>query len=288
MRLHDYLTRLAHRAGESGPADRTIIGPPTFETLRRLHVAHRETFLFENLSIQTGGPISVELPDIERKFLDQRRGGYCFEHNTLFGAALRDAGFGVVALLGRVRRGPPERWARTHMVLRVDVTGAAAAAAQPEGPAERTYLADVGFGAIGLMEPIPFRTGTSGVQRGITYALRKEGPLWILAMTDTTGTADLYEFTEDAQTLGDITVANHYTATHPESMFRKTLTIQGVCGNERVILRNEKLSRWTDGQLTEETIDRARMPQVARDLFGIELPDGPFVFEKHEGMGRAD
>src|SRR4029434_420443 len=113
MRLHDYLQRL--QIDSAAPAN--------LETLSRLHAAHRETFLFENLAIQTGGAISVELPDIEDKFLDQHRGGYCFEHNSLFAAALREAGFAVVALLGRVRRGPPDRWARTHMVLRVTCGG---------------------------------------------------------------------------------------------------------------------------------------------------------------------
>src|SRR5262250_773752 len=104
MRLHDYLKRV----GIAAPL------APTVDALRRLHIAHRETFPFENLSIQAGGGISVELGDIERKFVDERRGGYCFEHNTLFAAALREQGFEPVALLGRVRRGPPERWARTH------------------------------------------------------------------------------------------------------------------------------------------------------------------------------
>src|SRR5262249_5055755 len=100
MRLHDYLGRI----GVAEPL------APTAETLRRLHVAHRETLLFENLTIQSGGAISVTLEDIERKFLDERRGGYCFEHNTLFAAALGELGFDVSACLGRVRRGPPARW----------------------------------------------------------------------------------------------------------------------------------------------------------------------------------
>ena len=76
------------------------------ETLRRVHVAHRETFLFENLTIQQGGGISLALGDLERKFLDEGGGGYCFEHNTLFAAALRDLGFTVATLLARVRNGP--------------------------------------------------------------------------------------------------------------------------------------------------------------------------------------
>src|SRR5205823_13269640 len=124
-------------------------------TLRRLHVAHREAFLFENVSIQTGGAISVAVDAIERKFIDEGRGGYCFEHNTLFGSVLRDLGFAPVTLLGRVRRGPPERWARTHMVLRVTIDG-------------EPWLADVGFGGIGLLEPMPLRDGASSQQAGVT------------------------------------------------------------------------------------------------------------------------
>ena len=53
MRLRDYLRRIA-------------VGDPLnvgVETLRRLHIGHREAFLFENLSIQTGGGISVDVED---------------------------------------------------------------------------------------------------------------------------------------------------------------------------------------------------------------------------------
>src|ERR671935_351406 len=147
MRLADYLSRI----GLGG------IGPDA--TLSQIHLAHRETFLFENVSIQSGGAISVKLADIERKFLDEGRGGYCFEHNTLFAAALADAGFAPVTLLGRVRRGPPERWCRTHMVLRVPnpelrppepgARDAGPANAEPE-----EWLAHGGFGGVGLLRPI--------------------------------------------------------------------------------------------------------------------------------------
>lgn len=268
MRMHDYLRRVR------------VTSPVTasLDDLRRIHVAHRETFLFENLSIQTGGGISVAIEDIERKFLDEGRGGYCFEHNTLFGAALRDARFEPVPLLGRVRRGPPERWARTHMVLRVEIIEGESSAERTSRTSQ-TYLADVGFGAIGLVEPIPLRDGATSTQRGLMYTLRREGHLWVLSMRDATETQDLYEFAEEPQTVGDVVVANHYTSTHPESMFRRTLTIQGVRGNDRVVLRNDTVSRWSDGCLVEETLKRSDMPRVARELFGVELPRGPFVYE---------
>jgi N-hydroxyarylamine O-acetyltransferase len=257
MRFDDYLRRV----GQPPPADSTI------DTLRRLHVAHRQTFLFENLSIQTGGTISLALEDLERKFLDERRGGYCFEHNTLFAAALRDAGIDSTSLLGRVRRGPPERWARTHMVLRVPVGG-------------EIWLADAGFGGLGLLEPILLRDGAVSEQGGLTYRLRREAHMWVLSMRDAAAETDLYEFAEDPQTPADIEVANHFTSTHPLSIFRRTLTIQRSGRDERALLRSDALTRYRGGRMTEEPVARVRLQDVARDVFGVDLPSGPFVFEQ--------
>jgi N-hydroxyarylamine O-acetyltransferase len=256
MRLHDYLRRIGVEEGLAATAD----------TLRRLHIAHREAFLFENLSIQSGGRVSVALDDLERKFIDERRGGYCFEHNTLFAAALREIGVDSATLLGRVRRGPPHRWCRTHMVLRVALDG-------------EVWLADVGFGAMGLLEPLPLRDGATAMQGGFTFRLRRDGALWILSARDADVATDLYEFPDDPQTPWDVEVANHFTSTHPESIFRKTLTIQRTAQDCRTILRGALLSRYRAGRLSETPVARAEMSRVAFEEFGVELPSGPFVYE---------
>src|SRR5881227_267939 len=141
MRFDDYTKRL----GCAAPRGRAGVN-----AVRALHAAHRDAFLFENLTIQGGGRVSLALCDLERKFLDEGRGGYCFEHNTLFAAALREIGVDTTTLLGRVRRGPPHRWCRTHMVLRV-----------PLG--SDVWLADVGFGAMCLLEPIELRDGATAL-----------------------------------------------------------------------------------------------------------------------------
>jgi len=257
MRLDDYLTRL----GVERPTAATA------EAVRALHRAHRETFLFENLSIQTGGRISLAVCDLEEKFLDRRSGGYCFEHNTLFAAALRELGVHADTLLGRVRRGPPHRWCRTHMVLRVTLD-------------DIVWLADVGFGAVGLLEPMPLADGATALQGGLTYRLRRERDLLVLSMRDAAGETDLYEFTGDSQTPWDVEVANHFTSTHPESVFRKGFTIQRASGHERIILRGDALTRYRDGVMTEEPVERHRLAEVARAEFAIDLPRGPFVFEE--------
>jgi N-hydroxyarylamine O-acetyltransferase len=259
VRLDDYLRRTGAAIDRRGTGE---------ELLRRLHLAHREAFLFENLTIQTGGRVSVALEDLERKFLDEGRGGYCFEQNTLFAAALRDFGFEPVALLGRVRRGPPEQWTRTHMVLSVEAGG-------------QLWLADVGFGGMSLLEAMPLRQGAEAVQGGLTYGLRREPHVWILSMRDATGTAiDLYEFSEEPQTPRDIEVANHFTSTHPDSPFRRSLTIQRADRAERVMLSTGKLFVYRDGIGREEAVERAQLRAIARDVFGVELPAGPFICDR--------
>jgi N-hydroxyarylamine O-acetyltransferase len=257
MRIDDYLRRI----GQPAPPDVSI------DTLCRLHLAHRETFLFENVSIQTGGRISLTLPDLERKFLDEGRGGYCFEHNTLFAAVLRKVGFESTTLLGRVRRGPPERWARTHMVLRLAIGG-------------EVWLADVGFGATGLVEPISLRDGATAAQGGFTYRLRGDAHAWILSIADAAGVeTDLYEFSEEPQTPMDVEVANHFTATHPESIFRSTLTIQRTSRDERTILRSHVLTRMRRGRIVDAPFPRERLREIVREEFGVELPLRPLLFE---------
>jgi len=257
MRLDHYLARIDRRAPRAADID----------AVRDLHRGHREAFLFENLTIQTGGAISLGLCDLERKFLDEGRGGYCFEQNTLFAAVLRDIGVDSTALLGRVRRGPPHRWCRTHMVLRVPVDG-------------EVWLADVGFGGMGLLEPMPLQDGATARQGGFTYRLRRERELWVLSARDAGADMDLYEFTEDPQTPWDVEVANHFTSTHPESIFRKSLTIQRARASERTILRTDALTRYRDGRMSEAPVARERLSDVARTEFGVELPVGPFVFER--------
>ncbi len=62
---------------------------PDLETLRSLHRAHVTSIPFEALDVQLGLVPSLELDAIFDKLVQRRRGGWCYEMNGLFGAALR-------------------------------------------------------------------------------------------------------------------------------------------------------------------------------------------------------
>ncbi len=67
-------------------------------------------------------------------------------------------------------------------------------------------------------------------------------------------------------------MANHYTATHPDSLFRRTLTIQRTSRTERVILRGETFVRYRDGGApAQETVTPERAREIAREVFGVEI-----------------
>jgi N-hydroxyarylamine O-acetyltransferase len=141
---------------------------------------------------------------------------------------------------------------------------------------------------MGLLEPIPLTDGATATQSGVAYTLRREDRLWVLSasLVFADGSAasdlqDLYEFSEDPQTAGDVEVANHYTATHPDSMFRRTLTIQRTSRRERTMFRQDVLTRFRNGRAEEEPVDRAQLANVVREVFGVELPASGFVFETY-------
>jgi hypothetical protein len=48
-----------------------------------------------------------------------------------------------------------------------------------------------------------------------------------------------------------------------------------------VTLRNETLTRYRNGHLSDEPIAREQVPHVARELFDVEWPAGPLVYESY-------
>ena len=91
---------------------------------RELHEAHVRAFTFDNIDVLLGQHPGVSLGAVQEKFVDRGRGGYCFEHSTLFAAALERLGYRVRRHLGRV--GDPDKGTqqgRTHMVVEVVLDG---------------------------------------------------------------------------------------------------------------------------------------------------------------------
>jgi N-hydroxyarylamine O-acetyltransferase len=235
---------------------------PTIETLQGLHFAHATRMPFENLDILLGRGIALDLKSLQAKLVTGRRGGYCFEQNTLFAAVLDSLGFAVTCLAARVRFGSQTIRPRSHMLLAVAVDG-------------EPWLADVGFGGEGLLYPIRLNE-EDGVRQGVwRFRVFVEREVHVLQSLHADGWFDLYAFTQEPQFSVDFVVSNHFTSTYPHSPFVRSLIAQ----------RNSLEARWTlhDRELTEERLDRkttttllgdeALLVSLA-DVFTLEFPAG--------------
>lgn len=206
------------RVGYTGPRQ------PTLDVLRAVHEAHLAHIPFENIDVRLGRSIRLDLAALQDKLVRRGRGGYCFEHNLLFAAALAALGFRVETLEARVR--PPGATTvlpRTHMVLRVDLDGQA-------------WLADVGFGGDGSLRPVAL-DGRESAEAGAHYRVGREGAVHVLQTLHAADWRDLYAFSLQPALPADYEVANHYTSTHPESRFVTTLTVQHATAERRRALR---------------------------------------------------
>jgi N-hydroxyarylamine O-acetyltransferase len=235
---------------------------PSAEALASLHRAHVGSVPFENLDILLGRPIPLDLESLQAKLVAGRRGGYCFEQNSLFRAVLEALGFTVTSLAARVRAGAAGIRPRTHMLLKVDL-------------AERSFLADVGFGGDGLVTPVRFEAGTETWLGGTGHRLRREADLWVLEGNAGAGWQDLYAFTMEPQYPVDFEMANHFTSTWPGSHFRSTLTVQRSLPERRLILRNRDLATREDGRVTTQRIrDPGHLLELLDERFSLSFPKG--------------
>ncbi len=192
--------------------------------LAELHRAHATTISFENFDSYSRRPVSLDLADLEAKIVARRRGGYCFEHNLLLAGALESLGGREVdPILARVRLGP-EGAPRplNHLLLRVrDRDGS-------------LWLADVGLGGGGLLDPVPFEVGRESEQSGWRYRLRQDEAELVLQVFLDGDWSDMYGFVPEPAQRVDIEVNNWYTATHPESSF-VTNIMTGLRSPERCL-----------------------------------------------------
>jgi N-hydroxyarylamine O-acetyltransferase len=230
--------------------------------LQKLHSAQAFSVPFENLDILLGRTIALAPERLAAKLILQRRGGYCFELNRLLHLALKTIGFSVRPLLARVLYGLETPSAHTHEVLVVTADG-------------NDWLADVGFGGPGLCLPLPLITDQVFEQFGERYRLIRHPKYGMILQReiDDKSYIDLYCFDLDDLTLdADIDMANHFTSTWPQSIFRlhRMCSLRKPWG--RVTLLDMELTFYRDGQSIKNILPEGP-PYLAAlsENFGINL-----------------
>jgi len=249
-------------------------------TLASVHRAHATSVAFENFDSYSGRPVSLDLAHLEDKIVTRGRGGYCFEHNLLLMAALESIGLDDVApMLARVRLGPAgSPRPLNHLLLRVVDDGTA-------------WLADVGFGGGGLLDPVPLEPGVESDQSGWRYRIVEDGLEVVLQVVNDDAWTDCYGFVPEPAQMVDIEVNNWYTSTHPESGF-----VTGIFAGARRVDRCVSLFAGDAATLVERPVGGAstvtsvaidEAPALLAELLGITGvslgPDGRLRIDEDAG-----
>jgi N-hydroxyarylamine O-acetyltransferase len=250
--LNAYLDRL----GLAGPVRADSEG------LAVVQRAHRLAIPFENLDILLGRGVDLSPDAVFHKLVRARRGGYCFEQNRLFGDALEALGFSARRLLARVWfYGPLDIPGRTHTLLLVTLSG-------------RPWIADAGFGG-GYAPPMPLVADRIVEEGDVRHRLRRDADRgWMLERDGGEGWAKQFSFTLDAVHDADIAIANHWTATSPDSRFTVAPVLNRILPDGDVSLIGRRLTRRrAGGGAQREIADAAAYRATLGETFGIALTE---------------
>lgn len=245
----------------------------SLETLRALHLHHNGAIPFENLDVVL--PREIELSDeaIFQKLVVARRGGYCFEQNGLFERALKEVGFEVRSLLGRVViSNPPQMPPRTHRILLVQLAG-------------EPWIADVGFGGQTLTAPIRLHADIEQITPHGVYRLQRAGDDWVLQFRHHERWQSMYQFEMGQQYQADFVMGNFHSAHWPASHFRHHLLMcRHLPDGVKLTLTNFHFTHWRQGQVQEERVlsNVAALYEILQTRFGLGVDDAQHGFSLQE------
>jgi len=234
---------------------------PTYATLAGLLDAHRAHIPFENFDVLLGRPVRLDLEGLQAKLVQARRGGYCFEHATLFAAVLEALGFEPSRHAARVIMFRPRTEVpRTHMFLSVTLDGA-------------RYVVDPGLGLFGSRLPLPL-DGTGVPADRPTHRMVREGDGWVMHAPRDGAQIPAWVSALDAEYPIDFEVANHFTATHPGSLFRNWILASAVTPEGRVNIMNRNVTYLRgDAATTAQLADRSALRALLAEHFGFDIPE---------------
>jgi len=233
-------------------------------TLGHLLRAHMRAIPFENLDVLLGRGIDLDLAALQSKLVGARRGGYCFEHATLFAAMLETLGFAVRRHSARVVLVAPKTQSpRTHMFVSVEL---------PEG----TFVCDPGFGSLAPEVPLPLVDAPARI--GATHWMVRDADAWTMRARHDGNVVDAWVASLEVDHAVDFVMANHYVATHPASAFRQRLLLRALTPAGRVGVMNRDVTFREDGRVRTETLaDRKALRALLRTHFGFDLPEAETI-----------
>jgi N-hydroxyarylamine O-acetyltransferase len=250
------------RIGYAGGQDASL------QTLNGIVRRHTETIPFENLSPLTGQPVNLDPAALQRKIVDEQRGGYCFEQNLFVRNVLQQLGFQVTGLAARVMWNVPENTVlpRTHMLLLVKLD-------------DEPHVVDVGFGGMVLTGVLKLQTDIEQSTPHEPFRFIRPANTFVMQAKVRSEWKSLYQFDLQEQVYADYEMANWHTSTHPTSRFVSNLIAARIAPDRRYALFNKELAiHHLHGETERDTLATAEeLRETLEHDFLLRVPRTPEV-----------
>ena len=236
---------------------------PDAETLHGLQFAHLLNVPFENLDIGLKRPIQLSEEALWEKIILRKRGGFCYELNSLFAWLLKQIGFDVTYLNARVfnREGN----------LGIDFDHLALLVRVPNQSVH--WLADVGFGD-SFNQPLSFEERGEQVQGLRAYRLEQTSDGYITWQKNYDGSWERQYFfdLQPHNFPADYETACLYHQTSIESSFKRRSIISKATPDGCVSLEAGRLIVTTNGQREERLVaNQEEYYALLKEHFGVVL-----------------
>jgi N-hydroxyarylamine O-acetyltransferase len=220
MVVSDYLNRIQY-TGDLTP------NYPLLQQLQKNHLLH---IPFENLDIHYHTPIQLELHHLFQKIILSKRGGFCYELNTLFYHLLAQLGYQASLISARVFNSETNSYGMEfdHLAILVEMD-------------EQNYLVDVGFGEF-TFSPLHLQPGNiQHDPRGDFKFDKLVDDYWLVSKITDQVPVPQYKFTLKKRALAEFESMCYYHQTSPHSHFTQKRLITRPTLNGRITLAGNTL-----------------------------------------------
>lgn len=231
---------------------------PVYDYLAKLQRAHLLSIPFETHDIHNGIPIICEEGKFLDKILTRERGGFCYELNSSFAWLLRNLGFNVTLLSGRVNRteggfGPEF----DHMTLLVHLN--------------RDYVVDVGYTNFSAI-PMTLNGEEKNDMLGLSKIERVENGDYAFYRFEENNWKTEYLFTLQPYQLQDFFQMCKFHESSPESPFVKKPLAVIYSPNGRITLSGNTLTILENGNKVSKEVSDDEKKDLLNKQFGILCP----------------
>lgn len=227
-------------------------------TLIVLQNLHLKSIPFENLDIHYNNPIILNTNKIYEKVIIKKRGGFCYELNSLFYFLLKEIGFEVKLISTEVyQKNGTYSVDFDHMAIIANIDN-------------QSFLVDVGFGKFSY-SPLKIETNKQIKDEFGDFIFYTDGEYVIVSEIENDNILHQYRFRHQEKKLSDFENRCDFHQTNHNSHFKKNLVVSIITETGRNTLSKNQFKTTSNRKVTTTKFAEVEFEKMLDKYFKIKI-----------------